>query len=82
MTERKRDKKHIWSPRRQFKKYYKENFQPEPQETYDKPTFRMLSVHSHNGCNMACRGCNHHSGVLSPGSGLSIDSLLRDLEIL
>lgn len=82
MTERKRDKKHIWSPRRQFKKYYTENFQPEPKETSNKPTFRMLSVHSHNGCNMACRGCNHHSSVLSPGSSLSIDSLLRDLEII
>lgn len=82
MTERKRDKKHVWSPRRQFKKYYKENFQPKPTVTFDKPTFRMLSVHSHNGCNMACRGCNHHSGVLAPGSSLPIDSLLRDLEIL
>jgi len=82
MTEKKRDKKHLWSPRRQFKKYYTENFQPKPTESFDKPTFRMLSVHSHNGCNMACRGCNHHSGVLAPGSSLSIDSLLRDLEIL
>ena len=42
----------------------------------------MLSIHSHNGCNMACRGCNHHSGVLAPGSSLPIDDLLRDIEIL
>ena len=81
MTERKRDN-HIWSRRREFKKYYHENFQPEPQIKSDKPTFRMLSIHSHNGCNMACRGCNHHSGVLAPGSSLPIDDLLRDIEIL
>mgnify|MGYP003147542825 FL=1 len=81
MTERKRDN-HIWSRRRQFKRYYHENFQPEPQIKSDKPTFRMLSIHSHNGCNMACKGCNHHSGVLSPGSSLPIDNLLRDIEIL
>ena len=42
----------------------------------------MLSIHSHNGCNMACRGCNHHSGLLAPGSSLPIDDLLRDIEIL
>jgi len=81
LTERKRDN-HIWSRRRQFKKYYHENFQPEPQIKSDKPTFRMLSIHSHNGCNMACRGCNHHSGVLAPGSSLPIDDLLRDIEML
>ena len=81
MTERKRDN-HIWSRRRQFNRYYHENFQPEPQIKSDKPTFRMLSIHSHNGCNMACRGCNHHSGVLAPGSSLPIDDLLRDIEIL
>ena len=81
MTERKRDN-HIWSRRRQFKKYYHENFQPDPKRKFDKPTFRMLSIHSHNGCNMACRGCNHHSGLLAPGSSLPIDNLLRDIEIL
>ena len=81
MTERKRDN-HIWSRRRQFKKYYHENFQPDPKRKFDKPTFRMLSIHSHNGCNMACRGCNHHSGFLAPGSSLPIDDLLRDIEIL
>ena len=31
---------------------------------------------------MACRGCNHHSGLLAPGSSLPIDNLLRDIEIL
>ena len=81
MTERKKDN-HIWSRRRQFKKYYHENFQPDPKKKFDKPTFRMLSIHSHNGCNMACRGCNHHSGLLAPGSSLPIDNLLRDIEIL
>jgi len=81
LTERKRDN-HIWSRRRQFKKYYHENFQPDPKRKFDKPTFRMLSIHSHNGCNMACRGCNHHSGVLAPGSSLPIDNLLRDIELL
>lgn len=81
MTERKRDN-HIWSRRRQFQKYYHENFQPDPKRKFDKPTFRMLSIHSHNGCNMACRGCNHHSGFLAPGSSLPIDDLLRDIEIL
>lgn len=71
---------------RKFKEYYTENFQPVPDNLFDrykiKPTFRMLSIHSHNGCNLACRGCNHHSGVLAPGSSLSIDNLLKDLEIL
>ena len=81
MTERKPDN-HIWSRRREFKKYYHENFQPDPKRKFDKPTFRMLSIHSHNGCNMACRGCNHHSGLLAPGSSLPIDNLLRDIEIL
>ena len=81
MTERKTDN-HIWSRRREFKKYYHENFQPDPKRKFDKPTFRMLSIHSHNGCNMACRGCNHHSGLLAPGSSLPIDNLLRDIEIL
>ena len=35
MTEKKRDKKHLWSPRRQFKKYYTENFQPKPVESFE-----------------------------------------------
>ena len=83
---RRRDIKHRWSPFREFVEYYHENFQPQPEDVYqqslEKPTFRMLSIHSHNGCNLACKGCNHHSGVLAPGSKLSIDSLLKDLEIL
>ena len=78
---KRRDKKQLWSPLRQFVKYYHENFQPQPEDVYErslkKPTFRMLSIHSHNGCNLACKGCNHNSGVLSPGSSLSIDSLLK-----
>ena len=83
---KRRDKKQLWSPLRQFVEYYHENFQPQPEDVYErslkKPTFRMLSIHSHNGCNLACKGCNHNSGVLSPGSSLSIDSLLKDLEVL
>lgn len=78
--------KHVWDKNRKYRKYYTENFQPIPDNLYEKhqqkPTFRMLSIHTHNGCNLACRGCNHHSGVLSPGSSLSIDLLLKDLEIL
>ena len=74
------------SPLRQFESFYHENFQPEPENieeiSKEKPTFRMLSIHSHNGCNLACKGCNHHSGVLAPGSGLSIDSLINDLNLL
>jgi organic radical activating enzyme len=74
------------SRHRKYFEYYHQNFQPIPENIYEssleKPTFRMLSIHSHNGCNLACRGCNHHSGMLSPGSGLSIDQLLKDLEIL
>jgi organic radical activating enzyme len=78
--------KRFRSPLRQFESFYHENFQPEPEDlesrSKEKPTFRMLSIHSHNGCNLACKGCNHHSGVLAPGSGLSIDSLLQDLKVL
>ena len=74
------------SPLRQFQSFYHDNFQSEPENleqlSKEKPTFRMLSIHSHNGCNLACKGCNHNSGVLGPGSGLSIDSMLRDLRIL
>lgn len=77
---------HPSSKLRKFQKYYKENYQPIPnnidQLRQEKPTFRILNIHSHNGCNLACRGCNHHSSVLSPGSSLSIDSLMKDLEIL
>ena len=78
--------KRFRSTLRQFESFYHENFQPEPEDlesrSKEKPTFRMLSIHSHNGCNLACKGCNHHSGVLAPGSGLSIDSLLQDLKVL
>jgi hypothetical protein len=78
--------KHTWNKNRRYREYYTENFQLIPKDLFETsqkiPTFRMLSIHSHNGCNLACRGCNHHSGVLAPGSSLSIDALLNDLKIL
>ena len=63
---------------RQFTRFYKENFGSV--STSDKPTFRAVNVHAHNGCNLACKGCNHNSSLLGVKSGLDIDQLLIDLE--
>ena len=45
-----------------------------------RPTTKLLAVHTMNGCNLSCKGCNHNSSLLSPKSGLDIDDLLINLE--
>ena len=63
---------------RQFTRFYKENFGSV--STSDKPTFRAVNVHAHNGCNLACKGCNHNSSVLAVGSSVNVDQMLNDLD--
>ena len=63
---------------RQFNRFYRDNFGEYTPS--DKPTFRAVNVHAHNGCNLACRGCNHNSSVLAPGSSIDVDQMLFDLE--
>ena len=65
---------------RQFHRFYRENFGSV--STSDKPTFRAVNVHAHNGCNLACKGCNHNSSVLAPGSSVDADKMLSDLEAI
>jgi len=64
---------------KQFTQYSRANF-VNKKTTSDKPTFRTLNIHAHNGCNLACRGCNHNSNVLSPGSGINVDQMISDME--
>lgn len=45
-----------------------------------KPTTRMLSVHVINGCNLACRGCNHNSSLLAGNSRVDIDQVIDSLK--
>ena len=45
----------------------------------ERPTTRVLAVHTMNGCNLSCKGCNHNSSLLGIKSGLDIDQLLIDL---
>ena len=40
-----------------------------------------LNVHTHNGCNLKCSGCNHHSQLFSPKATIDVKQLLLDLEI-
>ena len=63
---------------RQFTRFHKENFGSV--STSDKPTFRTVNVHAHNGCNLACKGCNHNSSVLGVGSSVNVDQMINDLE--
>lgn len=63
---------------KQFRQYARENFGIET--TSDKPTFRAINIHAHNGCNLSCRGCNHNSNVLSPGSSINVDQMIYDME--
>lgn len=63
-----------------FYQYSKENFVGDPNEITDKPGFRGVNIHVHNGCNLACRGCNHNSQVLAPGSGVDVDQMISDCE--
>ena len=46
----------------------------------ERPTTRLLSIHTINGCNLACRACNHNSSLLSANSTVNIDQLLEDIE--
>ena len=46
----------------------------------ERPTTRMLSIHTINGCNLACRACNHNSSLLSTKSTVDIDQVLHDME--
>ena len=63
---------------KQFHRFYRDNFGSFTES--DKPTFRTVNVHAHNGCNLACKGCNHNSSVLAPGSGILVDQMLDDLQ--
>lgn len=67
--------------------FWKDNFKPIPQEDmerYEKerPMTRLLSIHTINGCNLSCRGCNHNSSLLSAKSTVDIDQVIRDIETI
>ena len=67
---------------RKFQRFYKNNFDESLFSPSDKPTFRAVNVHAHNGCNLACQGCNHNSSVLAPGSSIIVDQMLSDLDTI
>lgn len=46
----------------------------------ERPTTRLLSIHVINGCNLACRACNHNSSLLGVKSGVDIDALIDDIK--
>jgi len=46
----------------------------------ERPTTRLLSIHVINGCNLACRACNHNSSLLGVDSRVDIDALKKDIE--
>ena len=48
----------------------------------NKPTFSVLNIHAHNGCNLACRGCNHNSPFLAPGSFVNVDMMIKNIETI
>ena len=66
--------------------YKKKSVSPQPDNLYqlylEKPTIRVLNIHAHNGCNLACRGCNHNSPFLAPGSSVSVDMMIKDIETI
>ena len=39
-----------------------------------------LNVHSHQGCNFYCSGCNHHSELIDPSESIDIDQTIKDLD--
>ena len=45
-----------------------------------RPTTRILCLHTMNGCNLSCKGCNHNSSLLSTKSVVDIDELLEDVK--
>ena len=46
----------------------------------ERPTTRLLSIHVINGCNLACRACNHNSSLLGVNSRVDIDALKEDIK--
>jgi len=70
---------------RQQKGFWITNFkQVTPEEIAsleaERPTTRLLSIHVINGCNLACRACNHNSSLLGVKSGVDIDALMEDIK--
>jgi len=70
---------------RELKGFWTDNFQQVSEEEIKRlekrrPTTRLLSIHTINGCNLACRACNHNSSLLSASSKIDIDQLLLDIE--
>ena len=58
---------------RSLKGFWTDNFQHVSDEEIKRlekrrPTTRLLSIHTINGCNLACRACNHNSSLLSASS--------------
>jgi hypothetical protein len=41
-----------------------------------------LNVHSHQGCNLRCSGCNHHSEIVDIQESIDCDQVVRDLDHL
>lgn len=72
---------------RSLKGFWTDNFQHVSEEEIKRlekrrPTTRLLSIHTINGCNLACRACNHNSSLLSANSKIDIDQLLVYLTLL
>ena len=70
---------------RSLKGFWVDNFKSITKEELsslekERPTTRLLSIHTINGCNLACRACNHNSSLLSANSTVNIDQLLEDIE--
>ena len=70
---------------RELKGFWTDNFQQVSEEEIKRlekrrPTTTLLSIHTINGCNLACRACNHNSSLLSASSKIDIDQLLLDIE--
>jgi len=70
---------------RNLKGFWVDNFkQVTPEQIVElekeRPTTRLLSIHTMNGCNLSCRGCNHNSSLLSGKSSVDIDQLIEDIE--
>ncbi len=70
---------------RSLKGFWTDNFKSITKEKLaslerERPTTRLLSIHTINGCNLACRACNHNSSLLSANSKVDIDQLIEDIE--
>jgi len=69
---------------RSLKGFWIDNFKSVSEEEIKKlekirPTTRILCLHTMNGCNLSCKGCNHNSSLLSTKSVVDIDELLVDV---